>query len=263
MKFAKKKIFIIATITCLILSSTLVFAREITTDGKSISYRSVITNYKVTRGDTLWRISQTFGISVEKLRNVNGLKGNIINVGKELQIPNQYMVISDPAKSELIVEKGRLLTETKIAYQPKIAKMKDSQPRQTVKAASLSRIYGENDRYWLAKIIEAEAGIESLKGKIAVGAVVLNRVEGGWFPNSIKGVIFQKYRGTYQFSPVGDGRIFAVKPSEDAYLAADRALAGEDPTHGALYFYNPSISKSRFFASKEAVAIIGNHQFFN
>lgn len=214
---------------------TPVHAQKYNHDSFSYYQDEFFHTYKIKKGDTLWSISKRYGVTVEDIQVANRLKGDLIIAGETLYIPKT----KDYAK--LVLEMN-------------------SKNREQLAAKKV--VVDEMDRYWLAKIIEAEAGIEPLEGKIAVGAVVLNRVEDEWFPDSIQEVIFQKLNGKYQFSPVGNGRIYKVEPSEESYEAADRALAGEDPTDGALYFYNPKISKSTFFKGRELLARIGNHQFF-
>ena len=85
----------------------------------------------------------------------------------------------------------------------------------------------------LAAIIYHEAGNQPTEGKIAVGAVVLNRVYSGSFPNTISEVLYQPG----QFTPASElaGTIASGVPS-DCYDAANAALAGQDPTGGCLYF---------------------------
>lgn len=107
----------------------------------------------------------------------------------------------------------------------------------------------------LAGIIQDEAGGESFTGQVAVGAVILNRVQSGLFPNSITNVIFQKG----QFSPAADGKL--SEPTASAYEAARRALTGYDPSKGALYFYNPKISASSWMRSRPVTTKLGNHVF--
>lgn len=87
----------------------------------------------------------------------------------------------------------------------------------------------------LAAIIECEAGGEKRVGKVAVGAVVLNRVRSKKFPNTIAKVIKQKG----QFSPVRSGkfaRVLARGARKDCYEAARAALKGENPVGNALFF---------------------------
>ncbi|WP_134699675.1 cell wall hydrolase [Ammoniphilus sp. YIM 78166] len=120
--------------------------------------------------------------------------------------------------------------------------------------------YSEQDLVWLARIIHAEAKGEPFKGKVAVGAVVLNRVEDGEFPKSIYQVIHHKIKGKYQFQPVANGRIHN-QPDESSKEAAKQALEGTDPTNGALFFYNPKIARSKWIATLPQKAVIGNHVF--
>ena len=92
-----------------------------------------------------------------------------------------------------------------------------------------------NDVAMLAALIECEAGGESYTGMVAVGAVVVNRVNSGSFPNSISGVIYQ----SGQFTPVATGTFQSVLSRgarSDCYAAAQAALSGESPVGGCLYF---------------------------
>ncbi len=87
----------------------------------------------------------------------------------------------------------------------------------------------------LAALIQCEAGGQSQQCMTAVGAVVVNRVHSGSFPNSLYGVIYQ--RG--QFGPASSGRLesrLASGVSSSAREAARAALNGSDPTGGAKYF---------------------------
>ncbi|WP_339273431.1 cell wall hydrolase [Paenibacillus sp. FSL W8-0426] len=108
----------------------------------------------------------------------------------------------------------------------------------------------------LAKLIHGEARGESFEGQVAVGAVVLNRVQSDKFPSSISKVIFQKG----QFTAIDDGQ-FNQKPSQTSYRAARAALNGSDPTNGALYYYNPKIATSVWSKSRPTLLTIGQHDF--
>lgn len=110
----------------------------------------------------------------------------------------------------------------------------------------------------LARLINGEARGEPYEGQVAVGAVILNRVKSPEFPNTIAGVIYQKG----QFSCVTDGQF--DQPMEEGttvYKAAQDAMNGSDPTNGALYFYNPKKTKSKWLYSLPVVATIGEHKF--
>lgn len=123
-------------------------------------------------------------------------------------------------------------------------------------SGSSSSSYSSSDRYLLAKVIYAEARGESYTGKVAVGAVVLNRVKSSSFPNTLSGVVYQPYA----FTAVSDGQI-NLSPDQACYNAADDALNGYDPTYGCLYYYNPSTATSSWIFSRPTVITIGNHVF--
>ncbi|MGM0471375.1 MAG: cell wall hydrolase [Bacillota bacterium] len=115
----------------------------------------------------------------------------------------------------------------------------------------------DSDVGLLARIIHAEARGEPYRGQVAVGAVVLNRVESSEFPNTIQGVIYQEG----QFTPVKNGQ-FNLKPDSSSYRAAKEALDGRDPSQGALYFYNPDKARTLWWLStRETTVKIGDHVF--
>ena len=108
------------------------------------------------------------------------------------------------------------------------------------------------DRELLAGLIYCEAGNQSWDGKVAVGAVVLNRVASSSFASTIKGVIYE----SGQFSPAGSGWLDSVIANgsipSSCYDAADAALAGENPIGSAMYFNTGSGKGIK----------IGAHQFY-
>lgn len=108
----------------------------------------------------------------------------------------------------------------------------------------------------LARLISAEARGEPYEGQVAVGAVVLNRVRHSSFPNSVSGVIYQPGA----FSCLDDGQ-FDEPVAESAYRAARDALAGWDPSGGAIYYFNPATATSAWIWSRPAIVTIGRHMF--
>lgn len=113
-----------------------------------------------------------------------------------------------------------------------------------------------NDLYILAKCIHAEARGEPYVGKVAVGAVILNRVASPDFPDTIYGVIYQPWA----FTAVHDGQI-NLEPEAASYQAATDALNGWDPTYGSLYYYNPNTASSSWIFSRQTTTVIGQHVF--
>ena len=110
----------------------------------------------------------------------------------------------------------------------------------------------------LARVINGEARGEPYEGQVAVGAVVLNRVDHPSFPNSISGVVYQKGA----FTAVDDGQINAEMYAS-SHRAARDALNGWDPTNGAIYYYNPKTATNKWIRTREVVCTIGRHVFCN
>ena len=108
----------------------------------------------------------------------------------------------------------------------------------------------------LARLISAEARGEPYVGQVAVGAVVLNRVDHPSFPNSISGVIYQPGA----FSCLDDGQ-FDQPVAESAYRAARDAMGGYDPSYGAIYYFNPATATSKWIWSRPLIVEIGSHRF--
>ncbi len=116
--------------------------------------------------------------------------------------------------------------------------------------------YSSSDMWLLAKVIEAEARGESYVGQVAVGAVVLNRVESSSFPDTISGVVYQ----AGAFSAVTDSN-WSVSPSATSKKAAQDAINGWDPSYGCLYYYNPAKTSNKWIRTRPVVTTIGSHVF--
>lgn len=108
----------------------------------------------------------------------------------------------------------------------------------------------------LARLISAEARGEPYSGQVAVGAVVLNRIDSPIFPNTMSGVIYQ--HGA--FSCLQDGQ-FNEPVAESAYRAARDALNGVDPAGGAIYYFNPVTATNKWIWSRPLIVVIGKHRF--
>ena len=113
-----------------------------------------------------------------------------------------------------------------------------------------------SDYNLLARLISAEARGEPYSGQVAVGAVVLNRMEHPSFPDTMSGVIYQKGA----FSCLYDGQ-FDQPVAESAYRAAQDALNGWDPSGGAIYYYNPQTATNQWIRNRPIIATIGRHVF--
>lgn len=127
--------------------------------------------------------------------------------------------------------------------------------------ATAKNFYNEQDLYWLSRLINAEAGNQPLDGKIGVGNVVLNRVADPSCPDTIYGVIFDSKYGV-QFSVTTTGGIYA-EPNEESVIAAKICLEGYNIVGNSIYFVNPQVGVSSWFAKTRVfVATIGQHDFY-
>ncbi len=122
----------------------------------------------------------------------------------------------------------------------------------TVTSGKLSN----SDLYLLSCCVYGEARGESYTGKVAVAAVILNRVKSSKFPNSVSGVIYQQGA----FTCVSDGQI-NLGTNDECTRAAQDALNGWDPTGGAIYYFNPATATSKWIWSRPQLVTIGKHIF--
>lgn len=116
-------------------------------------------------------------------------------------------------------------------------KKREEEERQAKLTANQGAVVvGGDDLRLLAALIQCEAGSETYNGKLAVGAVVMNRVRSGAYPNTISGVIF----ASGQFTPALNGKVAKVYTNgnimDSCYEAAQAAINGETNVGGATHF---------------------------
>ncbi|MEK5444133.1 LysM peptidoglycan-binding domain-containing protein [Fredinandcohnia sp. FSL W7-1320] len=199
--------------------------------GMSTPTQTNQTTYQVVSGDTLYSIATRSGTTVDGIKKANNLSSDSLQIGQTLTIPSGVSSAPAPVQNE------------------------------TSFAAEQQKVVNQAEVEWLAKMIHSEARGESLEGQIAVGAVIVNRVNSPLFPNNIKDVLFEKSYGYYQFTPAENGALLTATPNDQHREAAKRALNGEDPTNGALFFYNPDKTSSSYLRSRTVSTTIGNHVF--
>lgn len=227
--------------------------------------------YQVQVGDSLFFIAQRFGTTVKALQNTNGIYDSIIYPGEILAIPTNGLGTHR-------VQGGESLWTIAAAYGTTVAALQDangfwgteiyagenilipggaSATPNTRNAVPANTYEVSEEIDLLARMIHAEAEGEPYIGKVAVGAVILNRVRDPRFPNTISGVLF----APWEFEPVMNDRFWQVTPSQEAYNAAWDAMAGWDPTDGAVFFYNPVKSTSYWIFTRPIINQIGQHLF--
>lgn len=128
---------------------------------------------------------------------------------------------------------------------------------ETVAVATGSGGMSYNDQVTLlARAIHAEAEAEPYVGKVAVGAVLLNRVKNSQFPNTLSGVVYQGSA----LESVSNGRMNSSAGNESR-KAAQAALNGWDPTYGSLFFWNPYKKVNKWVWTREITVQYGKHVF--
>lgn len=237
--------------------------------------QALAASHTVSQGDSLWKIGVRYGVDVKELKAANNLKGNIILPGQKIYIPEKqtperkYTV--KPGDSLFLIARqlGVSVNELKnfngIKNDIIYPGQKLSVPSSLRSTAVVSRGFGPEsisslEFDVLARIITAEADNQSYETKVAVGAVVLNRVKSNLFPSTIRGVVYQiDAGGRYQFEPVLNGWINRPA-SEAAKKAARDALSGIDPTNNALYFWESWV-KNAHLNSRPVSRVIGAFTF--
>ena len=181
--------------------------------------------------------------------------GSEIAVGADRKSSPAAVMLSGSALDPLMKPRIDLKEEAEIAA----AKSRNSLPSAVMQVTAATHRFSANDLDLLARLVQAESNGEPFRGKVAVAATVLNRVHSSRYPNSISGVIYQIAHG-YQYCPVRNGTI--NRPAGDAARRAVReALRGNDPTSGAISFYNPAIATNAWIRTRPVQTHIGNHTF--
>jgi len=113
-----------------------------------------------------------------------------------------------------------------------------------------------SDLNLMAHTVFAEARGEPFAGQVAVAAVILNRIRSAKFPNTVAGNVYQPGA----FTSVQNGQI-NLQPNQEAMTAVMDAVHGWDPSHGALYYFNPATATSGWIWSRPELTKIGAHIF--
>ena len=125
--------------------------------------------------------------------------------------------------------------------------------------------YDEATLELLARLCEAEAGIESYQCKVYVASVVLNRCLSEYHPNTIKEVIWERVSGTPQFSVTiehnGTCMLESVEPSEDSFKAAQYVLDhGPQLPKDVTVFYS-NTCKGNWVTTRETYTTLDHTTF--
>ena len=105
-------------------------------------------------------------------------------------VSSQYVEVSLATGTGITVEEEQaIIAKQKAEEEAKRAQEAAAQAQAAVQNAPVAASYDETTI--LAATIQLEAGNEPYEGQVAVGAVIMNRVRSGGYPNSISGVVYQ------------------------------------------------------------------------
>jgi len=200
--------------------------------------------------------SATVTVTTEKL-NLTAVVGQLYVVAN-----GRYLYVADGVQ---LNAEGRVMVPLNVLTKAFDAKLSWDGATNTIYVVrgtgalmSGDQYYKQDDLFWLSRVIFAESGNQSMKGKMAVGNVVLNRVSSPLFPNNIMEVLSQRN----QFSTWLGGRLANRTPSESCVIAAKLVMDGAvvEETRGALYF--DSLVRSWAARHKTYIATLGGHKFY-
>jgi len=183
----------------------------------------------------------------------------IAGVCGALSVTIMGIVISHNFSSDSIIKATTVKTETQVQEPSSEPVLSSVEAVEVATVTSVNQnVYSlsESDYDALCKIVEAEAGGEDDIGKILVANVVLNRVYGPKFPDTVTDVVYSPG----QFTPTQYSNFNSTQVSESTKAAVDRALTGEDYSQGALYFCANSVSGA--FSGYTLVLQHGGQTFF-
>lgn len=191
-------------------------------------------------------------------------QGDTLTVAADMEVPEgwvaiqygdgiayvsaQYVEVALSTGTGITVEEEQAIIAKQKAEE-EAKKAEQAQKAATTQKAAVEASYDEVTI--LGALIQLEAGNECYDGQVAVGAVVMNRVRSGSYPNSISDVVYQRGQFSVRDRVAG---VAAGGVKSSCLQAAQQAINGTDNTGGALQFAPVS--------SGRGGVVIGNHVFY-
>lgn len=232
--------------------------------------------HTIKKGEYLNSIANKYGVSVESILKINPsiTNRNLIRMGQNITILSSeeeklpLLGIDKPEESEVstsgitihTIKSGEYLSLISKRYNVELNTLLAFNPQ--IKNANFVKVGDEvnvpnEELVMLSKIIYLEARGESFEGMVAVGNVVMNRVKGSSFPNTVEGVLYQKG----QFTPVMNGKINSTTPNQQTAKAAVESYNGNNLVKDAIFFFAPTKTNEEYINGRKVVVTIGNHTF--
>ncbi len=268
-----------ALLLCLCLFVLLTFSAEAETDTLPVYIDGLLSDRACVQGDLVLLspavLSELAGCSYETETGENAWQLRFPSLTVVWEPGKEYMTAGSrylycPGGCQILGEEFCLPLET-------VAHLFSVQVERTEESISIDTLglrlmtageenyyethFKSEDLFWLARIIDAEAGGEPLAGMIGVGNVILNRVADPHFPTSVMDVVFDcDYNVQFHAAAEGDTQ---EDPNDQSELAARLCLEGFRTVGDSLYFVNPFVGDTLWFEySLRFVCKIGHHNFY-
>ncbi len=201
-------------------------------------------------GNTMWTIAKTNGISLQALLAANPkVNPNDLLVGTLLQLPKHTVSVKPGDTLWIIANEFGVSVQALVDANPSVnpndlivgsvLQLPGTTPTPATTTSTTSSSTAQQNLYWMEHAINAEATGETLQAQIAVGDVILHRMNDG-YGSTVQQVVFQVNSGHYQFTSVANGFIYSPPTSSSIQAAKDVLDNGDDIVPGALVFYNPA-----------------------
>ncbi|WP_187144040.1 MULTISPECIES: cell wall hydrolase [Blautia] len=185
---------------------------------------------QVTSGEVNGYIREDLVVSGDEARNLYEVMYGAGDISAEAVTVDAE---AEAAAAEAAAQASQVSAE---AVQPEQGQAAEETEADSSQAAAQEVSVSTSDLDLMAAIIECEAGGESYEGKVGVGAVIMNRIRSGEFPNTLSEVIYQ----SGQFEPTWTGKLSNVLSrgaSEACYAAAQDVFAGANTIGDRLFFH--------------------------
>lgn len=185
---------------------------------------------QVTSGEVNGYIREDLVVSGDEARNLYEAMYGAGDISAEAVTVDAE---AEAAAAEAAAQASQVSAE---AVQPEQGQAAEETEADSSQAAAQEVSVSTSDLDLMAAIIECEAGGESYEGKVGVGAVIMNRIRSGEFPNTLSEVIYQ----SGQFEPTWTGKLSNVLSrgaSEACYAAAQDVFAGANTIGDRLFFH--------------------------
>lgn len=233
-----------------------------TLETEEAELKTVVADIEEKKKEVSHLVSQTSGEVAKQQENLQQAEEKALAYEKELEEQqNSLQALKEQEAKEKAVreeqERQKKLAESN-ASSGTTSNVSTTGSGSTSSSSSTGSGYSSasqsGDLKLLATIIYCEAGNQPYDGMIAVGSVVMNRINSPVFPDTMIGVLYQKS----QFTPVMSGR-FAIALANDSatdrcYSAAQEVLNGKNNVPDCLFFRT-------VIPGKEGT-IIGDHVFY-